>query len=474
MGNKNSDLNKAIHEHNKTTILQLLKSGACLIDGDGKGIPPPIVVCLESGFAGNDINDTRRCHILETLAEHGADVNVKTSRGETAAMVVAMFGFLDCLKTLVESGADLTLTSPTGDTALTLAAMMGQEACVRYLTKNMLLTSLSHKNDKGKTALMLAASNPADGYVQSLRHLIDAGANLNITDKDGYTPLMLAISRNSVKGVALLLKKDCLVDTVSHAGETPLTLCLESTTFSGADIIPLLHHGLDPTRSSLDKNSVHVLIKSGDKRAVRALVGNGFPPLDIYSVSNVIGSDYFAQCMFKFILPSPLSLAIVNLLPDVAKYLVLNCFLTRFDITRLCWQPEIRAFLLEEILSGSNPAHANKCLEILDFLSQNPRSLFVLSLIQVSSSLSQDFLQEPASSLNQNRSHFVCRPSFRERVHLLNIPPKLKRTLLHRTHESRICCQFWDCIPIGRHCTLAECSCTFCNGEHEIQAVQNT
>ena len=52
---------------------------------------------------------------------------------------------------------------------------------------------------------MLAAGN-GDGYVEVAKTLIEAGSDLNATDENQYTPLMLAVKSGCVEVTDMLIK----------------------------------------------------------------------------------------------------------------------------------------------------------------------------------------------------------------------------------------------------------------------------
>lgn len=59
--------------------------------------------------------------------------------------------------------------------------------------------------------------------------LLKKGANINIEEKNGTTPLLMAVSNNSVSCVDTLLQHDALIDKANKKGFTPLM----SASFNG-------------------------------------------------------------------------------------------------------------------------------------------------------------------------------------------------------------------------------------------------
>lgn len=71
----------------------------------------------------------------------------------------------------------------------------------------------------GETALHLVVARRDNTW---LRFLLAKGANPNITDNNGNTPLMNAVQLRFVDGVSTLLANGAQVDKANGSGETPL------------------------------------------------------------------------------------------------------------------------------------------------------------------------------------------------------------------------------------------------------------
>ena len=70
---------------------------------------------------------------LSRLLAEGADVNARSTGGETALMLAAARGRLDAIGLLIERGADVNAATDAGNTALMLAAARGQVDAARTL-----------------------------------------------------------------------------------------------------------------------------------------------------------------------------------------------------------------------------------------------------------------------------------------------------------------------------------------------------
>jgi len=112
---------------------------------------------------------------------------------------------VDMLKLAIAGGADpRAITSPYDGTALIAAAHLGHAEIVRELIAAK--APLDHVNNLGWTALMesVVLGNGGKGHTATLEALVKAGANVNIADRRGTTPLGHARSRGYADMVKIL------------------------------------------------------------------------------------------------------------------------------------------------------------------------------------------------------------------------------------------------------------------------------
>ena len=77
-------------------------------------------------------------------------------------------------------------------------------------------------------------------------YLIRAGADVNLQDKKGYTPLHFAAQEQDLEIVRLLLDAGARVDVKDHHGNTPLAKAVFNCDGDGAVIQLLRERGADP------------------------------------------------------------------------------------------------------------------------------------------------------------------------------------------------------------------------------------
>lgn len=80
-----------------------------------------------------------------------------------------------------------------------------------------------------------------------LRFLIGRGANANLADKRGITPMQLAANLGWSDGVAILVNAGASVDTANQTGETPLIAAIHRRDVELVRV--LLKAGANPDRS---------------------------------------------------------------------------------------------------------------------------------------------------------------------------------------------------------------------------------
>ena len=177
-----------------------------------------VLTMLEQGIDINVTDDRGRTAILaatygnkpdtvEALIQKGADLNLRDQRSDNALLYAGAEGRPEIVKLMVEAGADTTLTNRFGGTALIPAADRGHVQIVEYLLKHSDV-DIDHINNLGWTAL-LEAVNLGDGgerHTQIVRLLVEHGADVNLADGEGVTPLAHAKSRDFKDMITILEK----------------------------------------------------------------------------------------------------------------------------------------------------------------------------------------------------------------------------------------------------------------------------
>src|SRR3954453_23156550 len=124
--------------------------------------------------------------------------------GEPDVLEAAALGRLDVLRTHLEGDPEaLTARTPEGFTALHLAAFFGGGAAVRMLLAAGAPADADADNDRDVRPLHSA---PAAGDHDAVRALLEAGADPNVRQQGGYTPLLQAAHADDPELTGMLLE----------------------------------------------------------------------------------------------------------------------------------------------------------------------------------------------------------------------------------------------------------------------------
>ncbi|MEO9599155.1 ankyrin repeat domain-containing protein [Parasphingorhabdus sp.] len=119
----------------------------------------------------------------------------------------------------------------------------GEEA-TKFLSKPGSVIVNTRDLSSGQTALHIVVERRDRVWVG---FLLQKGANPNIADKEGMTPLMLATQLRFIDGVTVLLAKNARVDDTNKQGETAL---IRAVQLRDAELVRLLlKNGADPDRT---------------------------------------------------------------------------------------------------------------------------------------------------------------------------------------------------------------------------------
>ena len=155
---------------------------------------------LQRGFDPNTVNPAGMPGLMIAVREPSLKVaqllaswpkvktEVRNENDESVLMLAALKGYLPLVKQLVENNADV---NKPGWTPLHYAASGGHVSIVEFLLEHSAYIDAESPN--GSTPLMMAAMY---GSPESVKVLIQAGADLNIKNQLGLTALDFAVRGN--------------------------------------------------------------------------------------------------------------------------------------------------------------------------------------------------------------------------------------------------------------------------------------
>lgn len=133
---------------------------------------------------------------LQALLRSGADHGALENGRYDAVTIAAVANDEESLRLLLAGGASARLvTSRYDGTALIAAAHLGHHGVVQQLIAAG--APLDHVNNLHWTALIeaIVLGDGGSRHLITLKALLDAGANTQLTDREGRTPLQLAQGR---------------------------------------------------------------------------------------------------------------------------------------------------------------------------------------------------------------------------------------------------------------------------------------
>lgn len=253
---------------NSDSIVRALLSHDCKVDRRDFKSRTPLVLALDS-----DVNTVR------LLLEKGASPDTLLTNGRTPLMHAVSRGSIELTRVLLEHKAQVDVQlkhQPAGWSAMMFATSLGHDVILQMLidvvgaqslsqpTKagsrliNLIRTEetlrvilqypkwidLNHQDANGNTLLHLSIDK-ARACQDMYKLLINGGADLNIQNQRGLTPLMMAVMINEKKIVRLLLAQpDINPDIQSAKYGGALQQAAEKCNF---DILKMLiEAGADP------------------------------------------------------------------------------------------------------------------------------------------------------------------------------------------------------------------------------------
>ncbi|XP_063236481.1 protein phosphatase 1 regulatory subunit 12A isoform X8 [Bacillus rossius redtenbacheri] len=215
----------------KDEVRRLLGEGADINTTDADDMTALHQACIDNNL-----------DMVEFLVENGADVNRGDNDGWTPLHATSNCGFVSIARYLIENGANVVAVNSDAELPLDVAASDDMEDLLQeYITaqgidcdevrgeeENMMMEDAKRwlnngqYDDKphpktGATALHVAA---AKGYSKVMSVLLQAGADVNIQDFDGWTPLHAAAYWGQKDACKLLVESFCDMEKRNFVDQT--------------------------------------------------------------------------------------------------------------------------------------------------------------------------------------------------------------------------------------------------------------
>lgn len=223
------------------------------------------------------IHRVKDVETLRLLLENGADINTPDTEGGSAFLSICFWADVEMLKLMLEHGGNITATDNIGFTPLFHSASKnGNEAAVAFLIERGASVNPAPTASEATTPLYEAANR---GHNEICKLLIEAGADVNAKNHEGWTPLHAATDECCDEVVQLLLERGADPNARSYTnGMTPLLIAASWAPHPPCERVRLLlMHGADAMAEVDGGFAIHGTfgVRYDETEAIQELVRRG-------------------------------------------------------------------------------------------------------------------------------------------------------------------------------------------------------
>jgi len=237
-------LHEAVRSGNTAAITIILRNGADInaLDANGNtalhlAVPPAnhaavIRLLLDGGINPNhrDVHGDSPLHVLvtlnrppdvvSTLLSGNADVSIRNIRGQTPLYLAVQENRVRLIPLLLDAGSDVFAADNAGVTPFSLALQQRGPVLYALITPE----TVQQTDSEGNTMLHIAMQTGIDTH--TVGRIIDKSANVNTRNRDGDTPLHIAVRMNRRESGEYILARGADIFSANSAGDSPLRLAL--------------------------------------------------------------------------------------------------------------------------------------------------------------------------------------------------------------------------------------------------------
>lgn len=232
--------------NNKVAFLkELINAGASIDSQCTKGDTALDISVIRGNYA-----------VAQLLLNHGADPNTTSNNGYTPIMSAMVNKNKRLIELLLKKGGDINARDNDGMTVLANAPNYAPELTGYLLEKG---ADPNIVNYSGASPIMYACER---GQIEDVRSMLAKGANVSQCTKDGTTLLMLTCMSGNTGMVKLLLDKSAEVNAKRNDGVTALMTACQ---YGHGEVVDLLiKHGADVNAKTTEGVSAGMLAANVD------------------------------------------------------------------------------------------------------------------------------------------------------------------------------------------------------------------
>jgi ankyrin repeat protein len=185
---------EAAERGDTASVERLIASGASIDQANASGQTPLLLAVQNNHLA-----------IATRLIDAGANINVQAVNQDTPWLLAGALGRTAMLRHMLPKGPDFEVRNRFGGNALIPACERAHVDTVAFLVNTPI--DVNHVNNLGWTCLLeiVILGDGGPRHVEVTKLVLAAGANPNIADRDGVSPLQHA-RRRSQREVAALIE----------------------------------------------------------------------------------------------------------------------------------------------------------------------------------------------------------------------------------------------------------------------------
>lgn len=192
--------------------------------------------------------------IAKYLLENNADTSVQNSSGATPLHEAVRYGNVEIIQALLNAGANINARDNLGKTPIMLIIPRDKINEIYSLLQKF-HADLNQKDMYGDTVLHNVAMMNVDSDI--VVQFVKAGADVNARNKEGVTPLEIAVQKNNIKMANYLTQCGANIHTQDTKGQSPLSLALEAD----AQMLEAVVHSSNSLMQDSDGNTpLHVAL----------------------------------------------------------------------------------------------------------------------------------------------------------------------------------------------------------------------
>jgi ankyrin repeat protein len=194
---------------------------------------------------------------ITSLTALGADVDAQDANGNTAMHYAVLNSSDRAIDSLAHAYANFNIPNAVGRTAMHLLSISNSPNLARLLCRNILRIDMTILDQDGNTPFMAAVRYDSSRMVH---YFLQLGYRPEGKEKDGNTPLHIAVRSKNLATIKLLARKPH-INFVNDDGRSPLAAAIAIGNEMAMEI--LWRHNADP----------HVVDKAGNTLLLLACAG---------------------------------------------------------------------------------------------------------------------------------------------------------------------------------------------------------